>query len=312
LWVVLNFVWSSLVFEGDFVVRFVSFRHNNNPPALGIRQGEQITYLNSAADADPKTDRLFELLNAAPGSLMDAAAQATESKSHKTVVYSDVKLCPLIRRPGKVICLGLNYAEHAKEGGFQVPDYPAIFLRASTSLIGAKEPIILPLCSETLDYEAELAVVIGRRGRYIQEEEALGYVAGYSIFNDASVREYQRRTSQWTMGKNFDGTGAFGPELVTPDELPPGADGLRIQTRLNDRVVQDANTRDMIVGVARTIALVSEVMTLEPADVIITGTPPGVGHARTPPLWLRDGDVCEVEIEGIGILDNPVLAEKRR
>jgi acylpyruvate hydrolase len=290
-------------------VRFASFRHRNGVPILGVRHADHLLALSATTNADPKIDLLFELLNRGPDALLQAGEHAIGSKTKQPIPYSEVQFLPLIRRPGKVVCLGLNYAEHAKEGGFQVGDYPAIFLRAATSLIGAQQAIILPRCSETLDYEAELAVVIGKGGRYIQPHDALTCVAGYSIFNDGSVREYQRRTSQWTMGKNFDGTGAFGPELVTPDELPPGASGLRIQTRLNDRIVQDANTRDMIVDVARTITLVSEVMTLEPGDVIITGTPPGVGHARNPPLWLRHGDFCEVQIEGVGILQNPVHAE---
>jgi acylpyruvate hydrolase len=288
-------------------VRFASFRHKTVKPILGVRVGDEYAPLAPMANSD--SDLVVDLLVKGPAALIEAGKQAIGSEGVPRIAASEVGFLPLIRRPGKIVCLGLNYAEHAKEGGFQVSDYPAVFLRAATSLVGAQQAIILPRSSETLDYEAELAVVIGKRGRHIRVEDALGYVAGYSIFNDASVREYQRRTSQWTMGKNFDGTGAFGPELVTPDEVPAGAAGLRIQTRLNDRVVQDANTRDMIVDVPRTIALVSEVMTLEPGDVIVTGTPPGVGHARTPPLWLRHGDLCQVSIEGIGILENPVQAE---
>ena len=288
-------------------MRFASFRHKTVRPILGVRVGDE--YAPVAPAPSSGSDLVVDLLLEGPAALIGAGQRAIGLEGGPRITAAEVEFLPLVRRPGKVVCLGLNYAEHAKEGGFQVSDYPAVFLRASTSLVGARQAIILPRSSETLDYEAELAVVIGKRGRHIQLEDALGYVAGYSIFNDASVREYQRRTSQWTMGKNFDGTGAFGPELVTPDELPPGAAGLRIQTRLNDRVVQDANTRDMIVDVPRTIALVSEVMTLEPGDVIVTGTPPGVGHARNPPLWLRHGDVCQVSIEGIGVLENSVQAE---
>jgi acylpyruvate hydrolase len=288
-------------------VRFASFRHKTIKPILGVRVGDE--YVPVAPTANSDSDLVVDLLVKGPATLIGAGKEAIGLGGARPIPASEVEFLPLIRRPGKIVCLGLNYAEHAKEGGFQVSDYPAVFLRAATSLIGARQAIILPRSSETLDYEAELAVVIGKRGRHIQVEDALGYVAGYSIFNDASVREYQRRTSQWTMGKNFDGTGAFGPELVTPDELPAAAAGLQIQTRLNERVVQDANTRDMIVDVPRTIALVSEVMTLEPGDVIVTGTPPGVGHARTPPLWLRHGDICQVSIEGIGVLENRVEAE---
>jgi 2-keto-4-pentenoate hydratase/2-oxohepta-3-ene-1,7-dioic acid hydratase in catechol pathway len=212
-------------------------------------------------------------------------------------------------RPGKIVCLGLNYAEHAREGGYDVPDYPAMFLRAATSMIAAEAPMILPKASVTFDYEAELMVIVGKGGRHIKQADALNHVFGYSVFNDGSVRDYQRKTHQWTAGKNFDGTGAVGPFVVTPDELPEGASGLRISTRLNGRVLQDSNTSDMIFPVARTIAIVSEIMTLEPGDMIAFGTPPGVGHARKPQVWMKAGDVVEVEIEGIGICRNPIQAE---
>ena len=160
--------------------------------------------------------------------------------------------------------------------------------------------------SSALDYEAELAVVIGRGGRRIQRDKALDHVAGYSLFNDATIRDFQLRTPQWTMGKNFDATGAFGPWLVTPDGVPPGARGLRVQGRLNGRVMQDSGTGQLIFGVAELIALISVAMSLEPGDVIITGTPGGVGAARKPPVFMQPGDVFEVEIEGMGVLSNPV------
>lgn len=212
-------------------------------------------------------------------------------------------------RPGKVVCLGLNYRAHAQEGGYAVPDYPAIFLRVPSSLVAAGQPIVCPHVSEKLDYEAELLVVIGKGGRYIPEAEALGHVFGYTCFNDASVRDFQRKTHQWTPGKNFDGTGALGPVVVTADELPEGASGLRIACRLNGETLQDASTADMMVSVARAVATISEFMTLEPGDLIAMGTPQGVGHARTPPLWMKPGDTVEIEIEGIGILSNPIVAE---
>jgi len=214
-----------------------------------------------------------------------------------------------VARPGKIVCLGLNYAEHAREGGYAVPDYPAMFLRAPTSIMASDAPMVLPGVSTTFDYEAELMVVIGKGGRHIGEAEALDHVFGYTTFNDGSVRDYQRKTHQWTAGKNFDATGAIGPVVVTTDEVPKGAHGLRIATRLNGRVLQDSNTADMIFPVARTIAIVSEIMTLEPGDLIAFGTPPGVGHARTPQVWMRPGDVVEVEIEGIGICRNEIVAE---
>ena len=214
-----------------------------------------------------------------------------------------------LQSSGKIICLGLNYVDHAKEGGYDVPDYPALFMRGMTSMIPAGAPIIRPRCSERLDYEVELMVIIGKGGRHIDQAEALSHVFGYTLFNDASVRDYQRKTHQWTPGKNFDGTGPVGPIIVTPDDLPAGAVGLRIQSRLNGEVMQDANTDDMIFPVDQTIAILSEVMTLEPGDMIAMGTPPGVGHARKPPVWMKAGDVVEVEIEGIGVLKNPVIDE---
>ena len=217
-----------------------------------------------------------------------------------------------IERPGKVICLGLNYVDHAEEGGYQVPDYPALFMRSTTSLIAAGAPLIRPRVSEKLDFEAELMVVIGRRGRHVSEADALDLVFGYTCFNDGSVRDFQRKTHQWTPGKNFDGTGAIGPVVVTSDELPPGAANLRIACRLAGQTVQSANTTDMIVSVAKTLALLTEYTTLEPGDLVAMGTPQGVGHARKPPLWMRPGDLVEIEIEGIGVLANTIVDEDER
>ena len=176
----------------------------------------------------------------------------------------------------------------------------------NTSLVAHGEPLVRPLASDKLDWEAELAVVIGRTARHVQATRALDHVAGYACFNDGSVRNYQRKSTQWTMGKNFDLTGAFGPEIVTADELPAGAAGLRIVSRVNGTVMQDGNTGDMIFDVPALIETLSEVMTLEPGDVIATGTPAGVGYARTPPVFLKAGDVCEVEIEGVGTISNPI------
>lgn len=262
--------------------------------------GDQATPLTEHANAD-----LMGIIQclAAGGNVPVAASDAA------SIPVSDITPALPLARPGKIVCLGLNYAEHAREGGYDIPDYPAMFMRVSTSMIPAGAPMVLPAASHTFDYETELMVIIGKGGRHISEADGLNHVFGYTTFNDGSVREYQRKTHQWTAGKNFDGTGAVGPIVVTPDEIPQGASGLAIQTRLNDRVVQDSNTADMIFPVARTIAIVSEIMTLEPGDMIAFGTPPGVGHARKPQLWMKDGDVVEVEIEGIGICRNPVVAE---
>jgi len=221
-------------------------------------------------------------------------------------LLTDLDMLPCIQRPGKVICLGVNYIDHAKEGGNQIGDYPAVFLRCSTSLLAHRAPLRVPSISDKLDFEAELAVVIGRAARHVSEQEALNAGCGDACFNDATLRDYQRKTSQWTVGKNFDATGAFGPCLVTSDELPAGCVGLHIESRLNGQVMQSANTADMAFGVARTVSLLSESMTLEPGDVVVMGTPGGVGYARTPPVWMKAGDTIEVEIEGVGVLSNPV------
>jgi acylpyruvate hydrolase len=220
-----------------------------------------------------------------------------------------VRILPPVPKPSKILCVGLNYDDHLEESGLKKPVYPEIFARFATSVIAHREPIRWPHESSTLDYEAELAVVIGRRGRRIHRDRALDHVAGYSIFNDATIRDFQLRTPQWTMGKNFDGTGAFGPWLVTPDAVPPGAQGLRIQGRLNGRVMQESRTDRLIFDVPVLIELISVAITLEPGDVIITGTPGGVGAARKPPVYMQPGDVFEVEIEGIGVLSNPVQDE---
>jgi len=252
-----------------------------------------------------------------PGSLdellasgADLAAVGTGLCLAPLVDPGAVRFMPPVRRPSKIVCVGLNYRAHSAETGFGAPDYPAIFARFPSCLVGHGESIVRPAVSDRLDYEAELVAVIGRRCRRATAADALSFVAGYSVFNEASIRDYQLRTSQWTIGKNFDGTGAFGPALVTPDELPAGAVGLAIRTRLNGVVVQDGNTADMVFGVAALVSILSEVMTLEPGDVIVTGTPAGVGMSREPPLYMRPGDVCEVEIEGVGVLRNPIAAER--
>lgn len=227
------------------------------------------------------------------------------------ISLDDVEVLPPLSHPGKIICIGLNYADHSAESGFDVPSYPTVFARFSSSLIGHNAPIVRPRVSSQLDYEGEFVVIIGTGGRDIKKETALSHVAGYSLFNDASIRDYQFKAPQWTVGKNFDATGAFGPVLVTQDELPPGCAGLRLQTRLNGRVVQEASTNDLIFDVASLISTMSEAFTLEPGDIIVTGTPAGVGVARKPQLWMKPGDVCEVELEGIGTLRNKIIDQRQ-
>ncbi|MFT4728104.1 MAG: 2-keto-4-pentenoate hydratase/2-oxohepta-3-ene-1,7-dioic acid hydratase in catechol pathway [Granulosicoccus sp.] len=226
------------------------------------------------------------------------------------VALADITPALPVANPGKIICLGLNYIDHIKEGGYAVPEYPALFMRCLDSMMPAGAPMIRPTCSEQLDYEVELMVIVGKKGKHITEEDALDYVFAYTLFNDGSVRNYQRKTHQWTPGKNFDSTGPVGPTSVTPDELPDGAVGLKIESRVGDEILQSANTSDMLWSVAKTIATISEYSTLNPGDMIAMGTPPGVGHAKTPQRWLRPGETIEVEIEGIGICANPVVAEE--
>ena len=234
---------------------------------------------------------------------------ATVSQEPSVATSSLIPALP-VAKPGKVMCLGLNYADHAKEGGHDVPDYPSFFMRGATSLIPAGAPMVRPSCSERLDYEVELMVVMGKAGRHISQGNALDHVFGYTVFNDGSVRDFQRKASQWTPGKNFDASGPVGPVVVTPDELPDGAEGLRVETRLNGTVMQSATTSDMLVKVPHAIELLSEFCTLEPGDLIAMGTPEGVGHARTPPVWMKPGDVVEVEVEGIAVCRSPIVAEE--
>lgn len=283
-------------------MRIVSFR-------TGERDGFGVRLPAGVVDVSRSGLRLTDLIQLSPAAIA-ARAEVALATGMRPMPLESLDLLPVIPRPGKFICLGLNYIDHAKEGGHHdLPPYPTLFMRGPTSLLAAGKPIVRPAISETLDYEAELAVVIGKPAKAVNEATALAHVAGYALFNDATIREYQRITTQWTPGKNFDGTGAFGPELVTPDELPPGATGLRIASRLNGRTMQDGNTADMMFGVAKTIAIVSQVMTLEPGDVLAMGTPAGVGHARKPPVWMQGGDVCEIEIEGLGVLRNPIVDE---
>jgi acylpyruvate hydrolase len=274
--------------------------------------------LGIAADDGSGWHGLTQHENGFPGTLPELIVQGADLlRIGKNLLplhavdLKTVRILPPVPRPPKILCVGLNYDDHLEESGLKRPVYPEIFARFATSLIAHGEPIRQPPESFTLDYEAELAVVVGRGGRRISRDRALDYVAGYSLFNDATIREFQLRTPQWTLGKNFDGTGAFGPWLVTPDALPPGAHGLRIQGRLNDRVMQDASTAQLIFGVAALIEMISVSMSLEPGDVIITGTPGGVGAARKPPVYMKPGDVFEVEIEGMGVLSNPVQRESQ-
>ncbi|MDB5947347.1 MAG: hydrolase family protein [Ramlibacter sp.] len=285
-------------------MKLVSYRQQG-AVRLGVLEGDAVVDLAAAQPAVPAD------LGAALAAGVDlaAAAKAATASNAPRIPLAGLEYAAPVTRPGKIVCLGLNYYDHAKEGGREKPDYPWFFFRGATSLVAHGEAGIRPRVSERFDYEAELAVVIGRKARHLKQENALDCVFGYSCFNDMSVRDYQKKTPQWTIGKNFDGTGGFGPVLVTADELPPGATGLKIQSRLNGKVMQSANTTDMIWSVAETIALLTECMTLEPGDLIVMGTPAGVGQARTPPVWMKHGDTIEIEIERVGVLSNPIRDE---
>lgn len=249
---------------------------------------------------------IVSFLNSDSANLDTLAADIAAQPDSAAISLDDATYLVPVARPGKVICLGLNYKAHAAEGGFMAPEYPVVFFRCATSFAAHGTDIKLPANSDKLDYEGEMAVIIGKSAYCVSEEDALDHVAGYSVFNDATIRDYQKRTHQWTVGKNFDKTGGFGPDLVTPDELPTGASGLRISTTLDGQVLQDANTSDMVFNVAKTIQLMSECMTLEPGDVIVSGTPEGVGYVRKPPIFMKEGQECVIEVENVGTLRNKI------
>ena len=236
------------------------------------------------------------------------AAQGILEATQSGIELSTVAWRPVIPNPDKILCVGLNFREHIRETGRQIEKYPVIFLRLAASQVGHLQPILRPAVSDQLDFEGELAVIVGRRGRYIAAEQALEHVAGYSIYNDASIREWQRHTHQYTPGKNFPKTGAFGPWMVTADEIgDPSA--LHLTTRLNGQVVQDSDLNDLVFDIPHLISYISNFAELMPGDIIITGTPSGVGGARNPPLWMKPGDCVEVEISSIGTLSNPIEQE---
>ena len=281
-------------------MRLIAFRHNGQP-TLGMRIGQEL--VNLTAEGLPAT--LDELLRAGPEGM--AAAKRAGEAAKKRMPLAGIEYLPPVLSPSKAIAVGLNFKDHAAESNFEAPKYPVLFHRFPSSWVGHKAPLVRPHVSTQFDYEGELLVVIGKGGRYISKANALDHVAGYSLFNDGSIRDYQFKSNQWMMGKNFDNSGSFGPEFVTADELPAGATGLKLQTRLNGEVLQSANTSDMIFDVATLVSVCSEPFALVPGDIIIAGTPSGVGFARKPQVFMKAGDVCEIEIEGIGILSNPIV-----
>jgi 2-keto-4-pentenoate hydratase/2-oxohepta-3-ene-1,7-dioic acid hydratase in catechol pathway len=286
------------------IVRVISFAGPDGP-RLGVVDGDAAIDLSAIDPAAPRD--LGEVLSAGRLPELEQLASAAVPEARRPLDQLQLEL-PL-QTPGKVFCLGLNYRDHVDEGPFERQEYPTFFMRGATSLVPHGEPIVRPEASVALDYEAELALIIGRRAHHLREEDCADVIAGYTCFNDGSVRDYQQHTLQWTVGKNFDRTGALGPAMVTPDELPPFASGLRIQCRLNGEVVQDSRTDRMLFSVPEVLVYLTSATTLCPGDVIVMGTPSGVGMGSDPPLWMKDGDVVEVEIEGIGTLANPVEDE---
>ena len=276
-------------------MRFVSFIRPGGTPSFGRLEGDTII------DCGTPGAQSWLIKAIAAGDLADLAGGMAHA-------LAEVALLPPVPNPGKILCVGLNYKSHIEETGSVDKGYPAVFTRWANTLVAHGEPLVIPRESDRFDFEGELAVVIGKAGRRIARADAMAHVAGYSIFHDASVRDWQRHNSQFTPGKNFPGTGGFGPALVTPDEIADlGAQ--RVRTTLNDEVVQDQPVSDLIHDIPAILAYCSTFTRLEPGDVIATGTPGGVGAARTPELWMRDGDRVEVSIGAIGTLVNPVVKE---
>ncbi len=281
-------------------MKFVSFRAHG-AAHYGVVNGNDVVDLTRRLDY-PDLKALI-----AAGAIDEAERAAKGAGADFTI--DQITFDPVITNPAKVICVGLNYEDHRIETGMAKHDYPVTFTRWADTQMGHLAPIVKPNDSEMLDYEGELAVIVGKGGRYIKESDAAGHIAGYSVYNDVSLRDYQKHASQFTPGKNFPDTGAFGPFLVTPDEagsLP----AKKIQTRLNGNTVQSSTLSMMIFSPTWLVAYFSTFTPLSPGDVIVSGTPGGVGWVRKPPLWMKPGDVVEVEIDGIGLLRNPVVAEK--
>ena len=281
-------------------MRLVSFSVDNTPQ-YGLCVGSGIVSLCKRLPAHADLRALL-----AAGGLQAAARAAAGAAADFEL--DAVRFLPVIPNPGKIICIGLNYEDHRLETARPKMNYPTIFTRFADTQVGHRAALVKPRHSDKMDYEGELAVIVGKAGRDIPVAQAFEHVAGYACYNDASIRDFQGHTTQFTPGKNFPGTGAFGPFLATADEV--GALGAqRIQTRLNGRVMQDAHLGDMIFSVDRLIAYVSSWTALAPGDVIVTGTPGGVGMKRAPPVYLRDGDEVIVEIDGVGALSNRIVAE---
>jgi len=291
-------------------MKIVGFE-SGNATHLGVVEGDQVVDLQ-AVDASAPAD-LGEWLRRGNGDLSALRDLAKKAPANARRPLAGLKYTLPVAKPGKIICLGLNYLDHVKEGPQKdnIPKFQSIFFRMASSLTANGQPLLRPKKSIQFDYEGELVVIIGKRAKHLTLENATDCVAGYTCGNEGSIREYQRHTTQWGMGKNFDRTGSIGPWMVTADELPKGGKGLKIETRLNGNTMQSSNTDLFMFPVAESLVYLTEGITLEPGDILFTGTPSGVGHARKPePVWMKAGDIAEVEIQGIGVLRNSIEDEK--
>lgn len=283
-------------------MRLISFERDGRA-SFGIVVGET-GIIDSGQRLAGEFDDLRAVLGAGALNLLRGMAGLDADCS-----FDDVRFLPVIANPAaKILCVGVNYMPHIKEMGRERPEHPVIFVRFQDSLVGHHDPMIRPQASEKYDFEGELAVVVGRRARHVRRQEALEYVAGYSCFNDGSIRDFQRHGPQWTAGKNFHHSGAFGPWLVTADECPDPKQ-FRLRTILNGQLVQDESVAELCFDIPQLIEYCSTWTQLEPGDVIATGTPGGVGAGRKPPLWMQPGDSVQIDISGVGVLSNPIAAE---
>ena len=282
-------------------MKLISYRHQGQS-GWGMLANAGIVAL--------KSSEYPTLLSALQAGKLDEIAGAGAGRGPSLQV-GDIEFLPVITEPGKIFCVGHNYEEHRLETGRDKTQFPLLFLRVAESQTGHLQPILLPPESTHLDYEGEIAVVIGKAGRRIQEADAWGYVAGYSAYNDGSIRDWQRHTIQFTAGKNFTSTGAFGPWMVTRDEIADGEE-LTLETRLNGQVMQRTTTEMMIFKIPELIAYISTFTSLQPGDVIVTGTPGGVGAKRVPPVWMKPGDTVEIEVGKVGVLVNSIATDTER
>lgn len=282
-------------------MKLISFEHQGRA-SYGIVNGNDVLDLTAILGAQAP-----DLKTLIARKLFGAAAEAARTHA-ATLKFDQLTLLPVIPNPNKIVCIGLNYGEHVRETGKQITESPALFLRVSESQVAHGQAIVRPPESQRLDYEGEIAIVIGEGGRRISKADAWKHIAGYSCYNDGSIRDWQVATSQWTAGKNFWRTGGFGPWLVTADEIKPNQT-MTLTTRLNGQVMQQATTEMMIHSIPRQIAYISAFIPLEPGDVIVTGTPGGIGNKRNPPVFMQPGDMVEVEVDAIGVLRNGIRDE---